>query len=222
MKILFKLTSRSRPDNFFRAIDSIVGNVESTDFIINCTLDSDDYVMNNQAVIDRMVSYELGIILAVYWGNSKNKIHAINKDCDGDWDILVNVSDDQVFTVKGFDNIIRANMPEDLDGYLHFTDTNHPKPDSLCTLSILGRKYYERDGYIYHPSYVSVWCDNESMEVAKRRGKYKFINEVIFDHRHPAYGKAERDAQYDRTESKQVHARDKRNFLMRQRKGFPA
>jgi hypothetical protein len=68
-------------------------------------------------------------------------------------------------------------------------------------MSILGRQYFERFGYIYHPDYISLYCDNEQMDVAKLLGCYKYINKNIFHHLHPAYGKAEYDMQYNHTES---------------------
>jgi hypothetical protein len=199
MKILFKLTSRSRPDNFFRALDSILENITDSDFGILCSLDEDDQSMNNPIVMDRLSNYATsGLEFIAHFGKSKSKIDAINRDLQnrGDWQILVNVSDDQVITVKGFDEIIRANMPADLDCFLHFRDTNHNPPDALCTLSILGRKYFERDGFIYDPRFKSYFCDNLAQDIAKAIGKYKYIPEVIFDHLHPGYGKGENDAQY--------------------------
>ncbi len=223
MKILFKLTSRSRPDNFFRALDSIVNNTTIDNHSILCSLDFDDKTMTSPEIRKRLSGYhDRGFEFVACFGKSKNKIDAINRDLEDrtDWDILVNVSDDQIFTVKGIDQIIKFHATTDLDFYLHFRDTNHNPIDALCTLSIIGRKYFERDNYIYHPSYFSVWCDNESMEVAKQRGKYKFIPDVIFEHLHPAYGKAKTDSQYQKTESKIVHNRDHKNFLKRQKQGF--
>jgi hypothetical protein len=59
------------------------------------------------------------------------------------------------------------------------------------------------------------------MIVAKQRNCYHFVNEIIFDHLHPAYGKSKTDAQYQKTESTFVHKKDHNNFLKRQKQGFP-
>jgi len=194
------------------------------DYLICLTLDEDDKTVNNPDFFN-WIGQNFGIELHTFFGKSKNKIDAINRDVDKFkvWDILVNVSDDQVFTVKGFDQkIIDAfQFTNGTDLFLHFRDTNHDPIDALCTLSIIGRDYFKRDGYIYHPSYHSVWCDNEGQEVAKKRGCYRFIPDVIFDHLHPAYGKAKTDAQYQKTESTFVHKKDHNNFLKRQKQGFP-
>lgn len=185
--ILFKLPSRGRPERFFRALDSIVNNLAAPyAYHISCTLDVDDPTMNNAEVITKIAHYEN---ISIGYGMSKSKVHAINRGMIYQkWDILVNFSDDMVFTVYGFDEMIRLEMQQnfpDTDGYLHF-----PEKDSmaaLCVLTICGKKYYDRFGYIYHPDYKSLFCDNEQMEVAKKLGKYVYIPYIIFEHRNPAY-----------------------------------
>ena len=128
-------------------------------------------------------------------GGSDSKVFAINRDMPDnmEWDILVNVSDDQIFTKSGFDQDIVKGFIEsdengctqyDLDLLLHFPDGY--VNERLVTMSIMGRVYWQRFNYIYHPSYISLWCDNEQMEVAQRDGKYKYIDKHIFKHEHPA------------------------------------
>lgn len=187
MVILFKYATRGRPEKFFRGIDSIVSNM-AVDYAyhISCTIDEDDALMNNPDVLNKIANYKN---VSVELGVSSGKIDAINRSMPKiDWDILVNFSDDMVFNVYGFDEIIRQEMSQlfpDTDGYLHF-----PEKDSmtaLCVLTICGRKYYDRFGYIYHPAYKSLFCDNEQMEVAKMLGKYVYVPYMIFEHRNPAY-----------------------------------
>jgi hypothetical protein len=146
------------------------------------------------------------------------KVDAINRDVnefDYDWNILVNMSDDVVFIQKGFDDIIREHFSNGLDQVLHFPDGNR---SDLLTVSIIGREYYDRDKYIYHPSYKSLYCDNEAMEVAKIDGCYKFVDTVIFNHLHPAYGKGVYDQQYIKTES--YSGIDCENYIKRKAEYF--
>lgn len=219
MKILFKYATRSRPELFKRGIESIINNVESEDYKILVSVDSNDDSMNGVAhdylhyswikIADNRINCKN---IKLSFGDSKNKIEAVNRDVNEfnyDWDILVNMSDDMVFNVKGFDNIIRENfyfkkldggnsLVKDLDKCLHFPDGNRK---DLITMSIMGRDYYNRFNYIYHPDYISLYCDNEQTEVAKMLGCYKYVDKQIFEHLHPAYGKAVFDAQYQHTES---------------------
>lgn len=192
MKILFKYTTRSRPQLFERGMWSIIENVTDDNYEILVTADTDDASMQNHSFLNHPK-------VKTIYDHSSNKINAINRDMDKakDWDILVNMSDDMLFTHKGFDKIIRDNF-DDLGQCLHFPDqANTP----IIVLSILGRKFYDRFNYIYHPEYISLFCDNEQTDVAKLIGAYKYVNEYIFQHLHPAFGKAMLDAQYQHTES---------------------
>jgi hypothetical protein len=64
-------------------------------------------------------------------------------------------------------------------------------------MEIMDRTYYERFGFIYHPSYLSVFCDNEKTELAKMLRRYKYIDTEIFIHENPAYGYIARDELFD-------------------------
>ncbi len=147
---------------------------------------------------------------------SLGKIGSINRGVvpELDWDILVNVSDDTVFIKPGFDNIIREQF-NDFNGVLHTPDGNRK---DLMTMSIIHKDYYALDGYIYHPSYKNLFCDDEAQEVAKIRGKYKYLDVQLMEHRHWAYGKGKRDNQYDT--QNQTFGEDKENFERRKAINF--
>ena len=211
MKILFKLTTRSRPALFKRAIDSILSNVTNGNYHILVTVDTDD-----TTAIEATKEYFKLENITVCFGKSLSKIHAINRDVQlvEDWDILVNVSDDQVFTVKGFDEIIRSNF-DNKNLCLHIPDGNR---NDLITMAIIGREFYEKFGYIYNPEYKSLYCDNEMTEVAKMLGCYMFVNENIMLHLHPAFGKGHYDSQYHFTES--FSNEDCQTFMKRKQRNF--
>jgi len=185
MRILFKYATKNRPHLFDRGMQSILNNVSSDNFHILVSVDNDDK--------NHYKEYPNTTIVR---GESLNKVDAINRDIEliDSWDILVNMSDDMVFTCKGFDTIIRDNFAH----CLHFPDGNR---NDLITMTIISREFYTRFGYIYNPEYKSLYCDNEQTEVSKILGCYKYIDKQIFEHLHPAYFKANFDAQYIYTES---------------------
>ena len=208
-KILFKYASRSRPNNFERGLLSIINNATNAmDISIVASVDSDD-----ERILDYVSIYEkYAPRVTLMVGESKSKIDAINRDIEkvGEFDIICNFSDDMIFTVKGFDNIIRdlfvKHFPNG-DGFLHLNDGH--QGDNVSTMSIMDRKYYDRDRYIYHPEYKSLWCDAEATEVAWMRGRYAYEPIVLFDHLHPAWGLAPNDPQYIASESREMWDHDK-------------
>ena len=175
-------------------MNSIIDNCISENYQILVSVDELD-----ESMFGMEEKYKNNSKVVFCKGVNNNKIFAINRDVNlfTDWDILVNMSDDMVFTQNGFDDIIRAEF-DNLEQCLHFPDGN---TTAIITMSILGRKFYDRFGYVYHPDYVSLFCDNETTEVAKILGCYKFINKNIFSHLHPAWAKAASDEQYRHTES---------------------
>lgn len=228
MKILFKYTTRSRCSNFLRGIDSIVNNLSNKEdyhVLISVENEFHDESMHPLPQLNCNHTY------CVNKNAPISKVEAINRDVNEfeyDWDILVNMSDDVVFIEKGFDDIIRQSFMIKVGGIivpvkeipdynqcLHLPDGNRK---DLLTVSIIGREYYYRDKYIYHPDYKSLYCDNEAMEVAKIRGCYKFIDKEIFNHLHPAYSKGVFDAQYQQTES--FSSLDCQTFIKRKENGF--
>jgi len=220
IRILVKYASRSRPENFMRGLRSIFKKALNPERItVLVSLDIDDPKLSEY---DLSEFSQYNIIKCV--GTSKNKIDAINRDVNEykyHWDILVNFSDDMVFTCRGWDDIISDDYDyHEFDVVLNYKDPNNG--GALMTMSVMDYEYYIRDRYIYHPSYESVWCDNEAQDVAKLRGCFFSIDEVIFDHLHPANGKAMTDAQYQKTEAAAVHHKDHQNYINRKQLNFPA
>jgi len=185
VKLLFKYPTRNRWKWFQKTLGLYYGKIsEECDFQFLITLDEDDSSMLVPEV-KKFLDYQPNLIYQ--YGKSTTKIEACNADMDlvDNWDILVLVSDDMIPIVDDFDKIIVANMQEhfpDLDGALHFNDGCYGK-DRTITLSIIGRKLYERFGYIYHPAYRSFYCDNEFTDEVYALGKAKYIPQIIVQHK---------------------------------------
>lgn len=218
MHILVKYASRSRPSKFFEGLHNIIDMAADKDrYTIFCSLDADDGTID----FDFSAKSKNPVLSRVIfdYGYSKSKVHAINRVIPTplEWDILVNFSDDMRFTVYGWDQLVRegfrCNGP---DKFLHFPDST--AKNMLPTMSIMDRAYFDRDGYIYHPSYKSLWCDNEAMDVAKARGCYVYMGTQIFDHYHPAYGLAQWDEQYHRQQA--FWNEDELNYIYRKSKNY--
>ena len=217
MKLLVKFPTRNRKEKFLNVLQKYYDfalDKKNIEFLI--TLDEDDDSMNTDEIKNKLGKFNN---LKYVYGNSFNKIHAVNRDINiGDWDIILLASDDMIPVKKGYDESIRFNMAityPDTDGVLWYNDGNRK---DLNTLSILGRKYYTRFNYIYHPDYKSLWADNEFMTVANKLKKQKFIDEVIIHHQHPDWGYGGRD--FIHTLNSNHNNEDRNTFLKRQKQNF--
>lgn len=217
MNILVKFPTRHRPSQFVRVLNGYVLNQTTANVHYLVTIDSDDRSMDN--VRDSLAHHDH---ISVDVGRSYSKIHACNRglnDFDNDWDIVVLASDDMVCQKKGWDKQLIDEMVStypDTDGVLFHNDGY--LGEKLNTMCIMGRKYYDRFGFIYHPDYKSFWCDNEFMVVADRLNKQTYIDDVLFKHNHPANTGGVADSLY--LNANNDFNKDKQTYNERKRHGF--
>jgi hypothetical protein len=218
-KLLIKFPSRSRPARFmetFNLYKGLLSGQHDVQFVLS--FDADDVSMNN-AGMHNWLSRN-GDSAKWFYGNSTSKISAINADMDRGWDydVLLLASDDMIPVKAGYDDIIMRDMAvnfPDFDGVLHYNDGR--KGEALNTLSIMGKKYYDRFGYIYHPSYKSVFCDNEFTDVSRILHKVVYIDNVIIKHYWIDIGV---DALYQRNEHPAFYHEDGQNYSKRRERNF--
>lgn len=207
--ILVKWPTRSRPEKFFKMLDryrALESGKHAVRYLVSCDLDDDS--MNNEDVRARLSGIPL---LEVRFGHSTTKVEAVNADIagvDGDWDILVATSDDMKPMMRNWDDIVACEMQG--EDAVWFYD-GHAK--GVCTLSIMSRAKYEEQGYVYHPAYKSLFCDNEWTDTAKPR----FIPQVVIRHEWP--DRRGRDALLVRNNS--YWNEDQATYYKRMKDGFP-
>jgi hypothetical protein len=217
MKILVKFPTRQRPSQCVVALNACIENQTTSNVHYLLTVDSDDRSMD--AVISAVETHDF---ISVDSGISKSKINACNRGIDtfsGEWDIVLLLSDDMICQKKGWDAQLIDEMGShypDTDGVLFHNDGF--VGEKLNTMCILGRKYYDRFGYIYNPEYKSLWCDNEFMDMANILGKQTYFNDVLFKHEHPANNGDIADSLYQKNDV--AFQRDKSVYLKRKQQKF--
>lgn len=229
MKLLVQFPTYGRDEKFLRVLDKYVETCSSHNeifFNINC--DSADLTMTNPYIQERIkyiLSKKSNVTGQLNFDENTNKISAINDHIDGkDFDIVICASDDMVPKAHGWDNEIAIAMKQnfpDLDGCVHFNDGN--TDGKLITFSILGKALYDSFGYIYHPDYKSLYCDDEFTQEVRRIGKEKYIDKVIISHEHWSIEGSENHNQTDIAVQKTLHysGRDQIVFNNRKELGFP-
>ena len=218
-RLLIKFPSRSRPGRFmetFNLYKNMLSGMHDVQFVLS--FDEDDVTMNNNAMhnwLDRQ-----GDNVKWFYGSSDSKISAVNADMNRGWDydVLLLASDDMIPIKAGYDDTIVRDMAvtySDFDGVLHYNDGR--KGEVLNTLCIMGKKYYDRFGYISHPSYKSVFCDNEFTDVSRILHKAVYIDNVIIKHYWIDIGV---DALYIRNENISFYNSDGQNYMTRRERNF--
>lgn len=217
--LLLKYPTRGRPEvfkNTFSLYRDKLSGKHPYCFIVS--MDVDDPEMNNQNITE-WLDQQKNVIYC--YGNNRSKVQAINANMECvnfDYSVLLLVSDDMIPEVHGYDDVIVTKMQEhfpNLDGCLHFNDGRAAA--TLNTLSIMGKKMYENFGYIYHPDYCSLWCDNEFHLTTQMNSKSVYIDQVII--RHSWTDVTGQDRLHQKNES--FYEADKQVFLARQAANFP-
>ena len=228
-KILFKFATRNRPQKFMSVINELSSRL--TDYenvIILVSIDDDDITMNTDEIKNFILNHPKNKIIKLFSSNLKGKINATNRDIEriSDWDILMNIADDFEFPKENIDGLIRNYMMEyypDLDGVLHFPDGIQNQ--SLCTHPVMGRKYYDRFGFVFNPIYKSFYCDDELTQIAQKMNKITFINDFIYLHKHYSLVNGQLSFTTENMddldiENEKFHSIDKLKYLIRQRNNF--
>tara|TARA_E500000318_G_scaffold31802_1_gene31643 strand:+ start:15308 stop:15988 length:681 start_codon:yes stop_codon:yes gene_type:complete len=222
-KLLVKFPSRNRPEKFKKALDDYTSKISGKHevrFVIS--MDADDETMNNDEIkkyLNELISS--GIDLVYHYGESKTKVQACNADMDGEtFDVLLLISDDMALNTDNYDEVIFRDFsgafPE-FDGGIKYHDGLRGGGDLLMTLPCIGWKFYESCGYIYHPDYTSVFCDNDMTQHLLALKKYAMSQQCIARHE---WTSEPFDELHARNENAEMYAIDKQVFVRRMNENF--
>jgi hypothetical protein len=228
--LLLNYATRQRPAKFMKNLDAYLSKASGKHKItVVVSMDKDDLLCNNphfRKFLDNKKSETVDIIYS--YGESKGKIDAINRDVPTTpWDILISTADDMEPMETNWDDTIVQDMIRefpDLYGSINYnTDPRlETKEDGraegwkgLITLPVIGRKLYDKFGYIYHPDYISESCDDEQTIVFTRLSVLKHIDRrPIFHNFKPWHDELMvRNMQIGQTV-------DRKKFLERKEKNF--
>lgn len=231
MNMLVQFPTFGRAERFLDVLDQYVSmSSAENDIFFNINCDSADLNMTNSNVQRRIadiMEQRSNVRYTINYDHNTEKISAINAniaDLDFDWGVVICASDDMVPKVDQWDLEISDAMQKhypNLDGCVHFNDGN--TNGNLITFSILGRKLYESFGYIYHPDYKSLYCDDEFTEVVRRMGKETYIDKIIISHEHYSIEGSQNHGIQDIATLKTLKysGRDQQVYVMRHKLGFP-
>lgn len=152
--------------------------------------------------------------------NTKRVIVERGKGCVAAWnacakassgEILIQLSDDWE-PVEGWDEIIIKEF-DGVEGECVLAISDGSRKDDLLCMAILNRKRYEKQGYMFHPDFFSVYSDNYFTWAANKDGVIKDAKHIVFEHKHPVFNKAEWDKTYLESNAKQNYFKGHGKFL---------
>lgn len=183
-KILVNYPSRSRPHKFMKIMKDYSSKSSGKhDIHYLIKIDKDDFQMNNSRIKSFLENLKINYSLDVL-ENCKGKIDAINRNVNSYiFDVVICIADDMDVIENNWDDTVVQDFSGDYSISLNYNiDPRLENYKSLVVLPIIGNELYRKFEYIYHPDYVSEYCDNEQTEVFEKLGKLKHIDKKIFNH----------------------------------------
>lgn len=219
--ILLKYPTRKRPELFLSTLQGWISRAANLSKVgVLVSYDSDDSSMTEQ-VISKATGMHSNVVAVQ--GPNRTKIEACNadiKDYKADWNIIILISDDMICCADSWDNTVRKYMSQhypDTNGALWFFDGYQR---DFNAMECVGRKRYERFGYLYHPSYISFSCDRETTDIGLRDETLTFVEEQICSHESPYWGKGIPFDDVYQTNSV-WYQKDRATYAARKALGFP-
>lgn len=194
--------SRSRPD---------IANKVRTNWLSKA-----DGIIEYRMIVDEddPFLYEYSSIPGLIIGKHTSAIHAINECAKTvNADILLVCSDD-FDCPEHWDTLLLQALEGKEDFCVKTQDGIQPV---LMTLPIMDRVYYNRFGYIYHPSYLHMSSDVEMTAVAMMLGR-NITLDLMFPHNHYSVGKFQKDA--ISVKNDKTYAQGHKNLQQRLRNNF--
>lgn len=189
MKITLIHPSRNRPKEAFAAAVnwlSKADNLPNIQYILS--LDEDDKSSEDyHQLFTGNIQYNMSCIALTH--HNRSAIDAINNAAyKATGDLIIVMSDD--FDCPEHWDTLLLQVVDGKSDFLLKTQDGIQK--TLVTLPIMDRAYYSRFGYIYHPDYLHMHCDEEMTIVALMLGRY-IKSDLLFEHLHYSTGKSEKD-----------------------------
>lgn len=218
MTILVKYPTRSRPQLFLSTLAKYM-DAACYQHTYLVTIDSDDRTMNTPTMLQTLAHHPGTTVQVI---PPRGKVHAINAGvAEATWDIMVLASDDHIPVTQHWDLHVMADMrdtaPNGEPRMLWYKDIREP---GICFMPIMNRAAFDTCGYIYHPDYVSLWCDNEQTDVMVAAGIMLKVDRELFRNESPDWGGTIKQDRLYRTNNS-LFQKDKATYLRRKRAGFP-
>jgi hypothetical protein len=185
-------TARTNPAGWQTSHDAWLANADHPDKVeYTLAIHHDDW--------QRSQKNSFGNELVTYTG-ARTSVHGWNVAAASSHGQILILNADDFFPPPSWDSLLCAVMPRTPSaGFVIHVSTDAPnvaEDRKLMTLGIISRPLCQRWGYALYPAYESMYSDNDMTEHAYQDGLVIQAFDLVFEHRHPAFGKAPNDGIY--------------------------
>lgn len=207
--------TRSRPEKSLSTIQKWIDISSKTQQIeIIYGLDVDDPFLEEYK--KQKIKWNSFINRSLCIGRNTCAVQAINKAAEiSNGNILIVVSDDTE-CFDDWDRVLVECVEGKTDWIMKCQDGTQPW---LITMPVMDRAYYNRFGYIYHPSYRHMYCDTELTTVADMIGR-KIVSTLMFFHNYHSISSADVKADSLKLRNDATYEEGRKNYIKRKEINF--
>jgi len=181
MKLLIKLPTKQRLRAFNKCFHSIVKHAQGEHTLhVAVTIDRDDKIMNCLDVARKVNNADISA--TIYKGSWGGKVAAINGAMDTitDWDAAIILHDDMMLE-ENFDAIVASQMQSGTNQLVTFRDNDI---FDYGYVLVVGRLFYESNGYLVSHDYIANAYDDDVIEQAKATDRLTICDTILVKHTH--------------------------------------
>ena len=202
------LHATRRPGEAIKAQLNWLAKAENPDAIEHIfAIDIDDEQSLNGLRLSRHVVVEAGGGPVRAWNAAAEASHG---------QVLIQLSDDWEPPMH-WDKLILERIGNTSKPAVLQVSDGHRTDDLMCMAILTRARYIDQKG-LFHPDFFSMFSDNWFSECAHRDGVVIQAKDLIFEHLHPVFGKAEMDEVYARSNA-DAHYKAGERHLQRLRDG---
>lgn len=191
-KLISCCSSRIRPDRIQEMLNSFIQTRTFAELIVYID-EKDPRIEEYKEVIKKFECPFIRFII----GEHKYMVGVVNyisTEVEPNADYYQNICDDHIYLKKGWDELMLKPLIENNDWGISFV-LDEKDPSENPTAEIMSGKIVRALGYFYFPQFRQY---GEELYIAQLGiAGYFFIGRDLIEHKHPVFGKAERDANHD-------------------------
>lgn len=180
-KLLIKVQTHGDADHLIKTIENYHQNLsQELPFQIIMSTDLEEPTINSTEFTARLKAFPNVTVMS---SAGKSKVEAYNqgiKDNIKQFDIVIVSSDQLTPFEKNYDKTISDLFTKEFpdgDGVLNFVNYGN---ESINEVPVIGKKYFQRFGYIYNPEYQNSAYDRELTFTSRILGKEFLHNQEIY------------------------------------------
>ena len=214
MSIVVVIPSRGRPDRARDAVDAVRGTALLVGTSVVLTVDADDPTLPAYRALRWSGEYGAEVNLVVLSGDETGdlvratntvSLRIAHEDPDA---IIGNLGDDHLCRTPGWDKLVTETLRT--PGIAYGRDGIHD--EHLPTAPFISASIVNALGWYALPTCRHLYIDDAWKVLGKALGCLRYIPDMLIEHMHPAVGKAQTDAGYERVNAEPAMLRDRAAF----------